>query len=541
LFGFDYTGGDSAAFYKEEEMSVSNLQTFVGIAAYLVVMIVIGLWYARRSNSNLEEYFLAKRGFGPWIAAISAEASDMSGWLLMGLPGVAYFYGLSDAFWTALGLFIGTWVNWAIVAKRLRAYSQIAENAITLPEFFSKRFHDEKRVLLVIAALVSLVFFSIYVGAQFITFGKLFTFVFNAENYFVAMVILGALLVMFYTLLGGFMAVGMTDLIQGLLMVVALVLVFAFGFVHAGGISGIAENLKNFPRFTDFFGIAAPVLGDDGAQKLVNGAPQFGPGAAYGFLSIVSTMAWGLGYFGMPHVLVRFMAIKKTSMIRRARNIAVIWCFISMTAAVLIGLVGRAYLPALLATGGDAEKIFLHLSIRFFPPLFAGIVISGILAASMSSSDSYMLIVSSSLANDIFKDLIKKDANEAIVMWVARIAMLLVTVFAVIIAVSGSDTIFEVVSYAWSGFGASFGPLILFSLFWKRTTFPAAVTGMLSGGIVVVVWKNFIKPLGGIFGIYELLPAFVFSCVVILVISLVTKKPSAEIEKEFEQARTAEF
>jgi sodium/proline symporter len=521
-------------------MAAVNFQTLFGMGAYLVAMIVIGLWYASKSNSNPEEYFLARRSFGPWVAALSAEASDMSGWLLMGLPGVAYFYGLSDAFWTALGLFIGTWVNWAVVAKRLRIYSQIADNAITLPEFFSKRFHDKKRILLALAALISLGFFSVYVSSQFIVFGKLFGFVFNADNYFVAMVILGALLVMVYTLLGGFWAVGMTDLIQGLLMVGALVLVLIFGVVHAGGIAGIAQNLANFPRFVDFFGIATPEMAD-GLQQTVNGAPRFGPGASYGFLTIISTMAWGLGYFGMPHVLVRFMAIKKTSMIKRSSIIAVVWCFISMSAAVLIGLIGRALFPALLTSGGEAERIFLHMGVRFFPPIIAGIVISGILAASMSSSDSYMLIVSSSLANDIFKDLLKKDASEAMVMWVARIAMLAVTVFGVVIAVSGSDSIFGVVSYAWAGFGASFGPLILFSLFWKRTSFPAAVAGMLTGGAAVVIWKNQIKPLGGVWGIYELLPAFILSCIVIVAVSLLTAPPSKEIQEEFEKAKTAEF
>jgi sodium/proline symporter len=519
-------------------MVAANVQTLVGMGAYLLVMIAIGLWYARKSNTSIEEYFLAKRSFGPWMAAISAEASDMSGWLLMGLPGVAYFTGIGEAFWTALGLFIGTWINWALVAKRLRSYSQIADNAITLPEFFSKRFHDNKRILLAIAAVISLVFFSIYVGAQFITFGKLFSYIFNANM--VAMVVLGALLVMLYTTLGGFWAVGMTDLIQGLLMVSALVLVLIFGIVHAGGFAGIAENLRNFPRFTDFFGIATPqTIG--GVQEMADGAPLFGPGANYGFLTIISTMAWGLGYFGMPQVLVRFMAINKTSNIVRSRNIAVVWCFIAQIAAVAIGLIGRAYMPTALNTASASENIFILLSIDFFPSLLAGVVISGILAASMSSSDSYMLIVSSSLANDIYKDIFKRNANELEVMWVARFTMLFVTVFGVLIAISGSQSIFRVVSYAWAGLGAAFGPLILFSLFWKRTTFPAAVAGMLSGGVMVVLWKNLIAKLGGAFAVYELLPAFIISCAVIVLVSLNTKKPSAQIEKEFEAAKTAEF
>jgi sodium/proline symporter len=517
---------------------MADAMTFIGIAAYLLAMIMIGLWCARKSNANPEEYFLAKRGYGPWVAALSAEASDMSGWLLMGLPGVAYFTGYGEAFWTAVGLFIGTWINWALVAKRLRSYSQIADNAITLPEFFSKRFHDNKRILLAIAAVISLLFFSIYVGAQFITFGKLFGYLFNANM--VAMVILGAALVLTYTLLGGFWAVGMTDLIQGFLMIGALVLVLIFGVIHTGGISGVARNLENFPRFTDFFGIATPVM-ENGLQKLVDGVPQFGPGKSYGFLAIVSAMAWGLGYFGMPQVLVRFMAVKKTSYIRTSRTIAIIWCFIAQAAAVLIGVIGRAHLPALMGTAADAENIFIHLGVRFFPPLLAGVVISGILAASMSSSDSFMLIVASSLANDIFKNLIKKDASEIVVMWIARLTMLAVTIFGAGIALSENQSIFRVVSYAWAGLGACFGPLILFSLFWKRTTFPAAVAGMLTGGVVVILWKNLISGFGGVFAIYELLPAFIISTLVILVVSLVTRKPSADIEAEFEKAKNAEF
>ena len=519
-------------------MSAASIQTLIGIGAYLITMIIIGLWYARRSNTGLEEYFLAKRSFGPWVASISAEASDMSGWLLMGLPGVAYFTGIGEAFWTALGLFIGTWVNWALVAKRLRSYSQIADNAITLPEFFSKRFHDKKRILLVIAAVISLLFFSIYVGAQFITFGKLFSYIFNTPM--ILMVIMGAFIVMFYTLLGGFWAVGMTDLIQGLLMVSALVLVVIFGFFNAGGFAGIAENLKNFPRFTDFFGIATPQT-VDGVQQISGGSPLFGAGQGYGFITIISIMAWGLGYFGMPQVLVRFMAIKKTSMIKSSITIAVIWCFIAQFAAVSIGLIGRALMPTALGTAGQAENIFIVLSQSFFPPLLAGVIISGILAASMSSADSYMLIVSSSLANDIYRDVLRKDASDNNVMWVGRITMLLVTVFGVLIAISGSQSIFRVVSYAWAGLGASFGPLILFSLFWKRTTFPAAVAGMVTGGVMVLLWKNLIAKLGGVFAVYELLPAFLISCLVIVIVSLATEKPSAEIEREFEAAKTTEF
>ncbi|AEF83594.1 sodium/proline symporter [Treponema primitia ZAS-2] len=525
-------------------MSASNIQTLIGMGAYLVVMIVIGLWYAQRSNSNPEEFFLGKRGLGPWVAAMSAEASDMSGWLLMGLPGVAYFTGMGEAFWTALGLFIGTWINWQLVAKRLRAYSQVADNAITLPTFFSNRFHDKKRILMSIAALVILVFFSIYAGSQFVTFGKLFGYVFGAEDYYTAMVILGAALVMVYTLLGGFLAESTTDFIQGLMMILVLILVLGFGVSHAGGLAGVSENLKNFPRFTDIFGIATPLDASGkaaGVQALVNGKPSFGPGANYSLLNIVSCMAWGLGYFGMPQVLLRFMAIRKSSKIAQSRLIAVTWCFVSLFAAVAIGLIGRAYMPALLNTAGNSETIFIHLAVDFFPPLLAGLVISGVLAASMSSSDSYMLIASSALANDIFKGLVKKDASESLVMWVARITMLLVTIFGVAIALSGNQSIFRIVSYAWAGLGAAFGPLILFSLFWKRTTLQGAIAGMLTGGGMVIIWKEFISKIGGAFGVYELLPAFILSCLAIFLVSLATPKPSEEIEKEFIAAKTAEF
>jgi sodium/proline symporter len=514
-------------------MSIKDVQLLTGIGAYLVILIVVSLWYVRRSNTNIEEYFLAKRGFGPWLTALSAEASDMSGWLLLGLPGVAFFTGLGEAFWTALGLFIGTCVNWVLVAKRLRTYSQVADNAITVPEFFSKRYHDNKRILLAIAAIISLLFFSIYVGAQFITFGKMFNNLFGVNM--TVMVILSAAVVLFYTMFGGIWAVGMTDVMQGLLMVTILVLVMFFGFFHAGGVSGVAENLRNFPHFLDFFGVADP-------QGISGGVPIFGAaGTSYSFLTILSIMAWGLGYFGMPHVLVRFMAIRKTSMLRRSITIAIIWCFVAQFAAVSIGLLGRSIFPGAFGSGAEAENIFILMTQTFFPPLLAGVVVSGILAASMSSSDSYMLIVSSSLANDIFRDVIKKDATEKQVFWVARITMFSVAVFGICIALFGNQSIFRVVSYAWAGLGASFGPLILFSLFWKRTNFAGALAGMLTGGCMVLLWKNVIAKLHPVLNVYELLPAFIISCLVIVCVSLATKKPSEEIEKEFETAKTIEF
>ena len=508
-------------------MAGENAQMLIGLGIYMALIIAMGLWYSRKANTNIEGYFLAKRGFGPWLTSLSAQASDMSGWLLMGLPGVAFFMGIGYAFWVVLGLFIGTWVNWAVVAKRLRTYSEVADNAITLPEFFSKRFHDNRRILLAVAALISLLFFSIYVGAQLIVVGRVFNHIFDLP--ITIMVIIGAVVVLSYTLIGGFLAVGITDVVQSLLMVTALTLVMIFGVVHVGGVAGVVENLQTFPRFLDFFGMAEPT-------GIVNGVPIFGEGTSLTFLAVISLMAWGLGYFGMPQVLVRFMAINKISNFKTSRVIAIVWVFVGMFAAVSIGLLGRAIFPGAFATGGDAETVFILLSQNFFPPLLAGVVISGILAASMSSTDSYMLIVSSSLANDIYKGIFDKNASEKKVMWIARVTMLLVTVFGIVVAV-GNQPIFQVVAYAWAGLGASFGPLILFSLFWKRTTFAGALSGMLAGGFMVVIWRNFIRPLHYSVDVFELLPAFVISCLVIVIVSLATKKPSAAVEKEFEEAK----
>jgi sodium/proline symporter len=528
-------------------MSSANVQILVAMLAYLSLSIGIGIWFAKRSNKNAEAYFLGERGLGPWVAAMSAEASDMSGWLLMGLPGVAYFTGAGEAVWTAIGLALGTWINWRLVAQRLRSYSKVSGNAITIPGFFSNRFHDKKHVLSSIAALLILVFFSIYVGAQFVTFGKLFGYVFGMQEFYGRMVVIGAIFVLTYTFIGGFLAETMSDFIQGTLMFTVLILVLVIGTIRAGGIAGIAENLKAIPGFVDFFGIAVPVDASGAAvtsaagnvQAVVDGRGSFGPAARYSLLSILSCLAWGLGYFGMPQVLLRFMAIEKQSKIRQARIIAVGWCVISLVAAVSIGLIGRALMPGLLTTASASETIFIHIAVDFFPPLLAGIILSGIIAASISSSDSYMLIASSALANDLVQNLSPKPVSDRTVLLLARITMVVVTLFGIWVALSGNDSIFRVVSYAWAGLGAAFGPLMLFSLFWKRTTYQGAVAGMLTGGVMVVVWKNLISKLGGYFAVYELLPAFILSCLVIWVVSLLTPKPSDAIISEFEAAKTS--
>ncbi|MCK9251876.1 MAG: sodium/proline symporter [Clostridiales bacterium] len=530
-------------------MTPEQIKIIVGIALYLLFAIGIGIWYARKSNRNSDEYFLGDRGLGPWVAAMSAEASDMSGWLLMGLPGVAYFTGAGEAVWTGIGLALGTWLNWKLVAVRLRKYSQIAGNAITLPDFFSSRFKDDKKILMTIASLIILVFFSIYVGSQFITFGKLFGYIFGMDQYFTSMVILGAVFVLIYTLIGGFLAESTTDFIQGILMFIALIVVLAGATIRIGGLGVVAENLSKIPRFTDLFGIAVPVDETGAAvtgaagnlQGVRDGQALFGDGASYGVLSILSCLAWGLGYFGMPQVLLRFMAITRSSKLRQSRAIAVTWCVISLFAAVAIGMVGRALMPGLLRTAGQAETIFIELTITFFPPIIAGLVLSGILAASMSSADSYMLIASSAIARNLFGGLLTKKASDRTIMWIARIALLVISGFGIFIALSGNDSIFRVVSYAWAGFGAAFGPLILFSLFWKRTTLAGAIAGMVSGGLAVVIWKELISKIGGAFAVYELLPAFIISSVVIWVVSLLTPKPSDAIIKEFESVSSADI
>lgn len=515
-------------------MSSQLAMILVGMGIYFVFIIGVALAFMRRSNTDAESFFLGRRTLGPWVSALSAEASDMSGWLLLGLPGVAYFFGLGvEAFWTAAGLAIGTWLNWKIVAKRLRTYSETAGNSFTLPSFFSNRFHDSRKILLFISAVLIILFFSIYVGAQFVTFGKLFNYLFDAPDYEKHIIIIGAALVFVYTLLGGFLGESFTDFVQGLLMITAIVLVFIFGIGAAGGFAAMNERLGAFPRFLDVFGIAEPDAGSAGI---------FGAGKPNSLLNIVTCAAWGLGYFGMPQVLLRFMAIKNPARLSQARIIAVTWCVISLFAAVGIGLVGRAWSPSLFANTGESELIFLVMAKEFFPPVLAGLVLSGILGASMSSADSYMLITSSSIANDLFKNSFKKNISEKGVLWIARATMLAVTVFGLFVALSGSSTIFKIVSYAWAGLGASFGPLILFSLFWKRTTLAGAAAGMITGGGMVVIWKQFISVFGKNHGIdaltvYELLPAFLISCAVIFVVSLATKKPSAEIEAEFEKAK----
>ncbi|MEE0946780.1 MAG: sodium/proline symporter PutP [Acutalibacteraceae bacterium] len=519
-------------------MSMNTLQILIAMIVYMAAVIVIGIVFAKKANKSSENYYLGGRSLGPWVTAMSAEASDMSGWLLMGLPGVAYWCGLADAAWTAIGLAIGTYLNWLIVSKRLRRYSIRANNSITLPEFFSNRFREKTKIILTIAALFILVFFTVYAASCFVTCGKLFSTLFGLD--YKLMMLIGAAFVLLYTILGGFLAESASDFMQAIVMIIALSVIITISTISAGGIGAVIENAQSIPGFLDFFGLATPVVDADGVQQVVNGTAQFGDAAPYGWLTIASMMAWGLGYFGMPQVLLRFMAIRKEKELKVSRRIAMIWVVISLAVAVFIGIIGRQLFPTELLTKGGAENIFIHLSTSFLPPILAGFVMAGILAATISSSDSYLLIAASALAKNIFQGVVKKNATDKQVMIVTRITLVTIALVAMLFALDENSVIFNIVSFAWAGFGATFGPLMLFSLFWKRTTRAGAVAGMVGGAGMVFLWKLVISGFGGIFAIYELLPAFIFSSICIVVVSLLTKKPSKEIEEDFEAVKLGE-
>lgn len=517
-------------------MNGNTLQILIAMVIYMAAVILIGVVYAKRANKNSEEYFLGGRSLGPWVTAMSAEASDMSGWLLMGLPGVAYWCGVSDAAWTAIGLAVGTYLNWLLVSKRLRRYSIRVNNSITLPDFFSNRFHESKKVIMFLAAAFILVFFTVYAASCFVTCGKLFSTLFGMP--YVTMMIVGAAFVLLYTLLGGFLAESASDFMQAIVMIIALAVIVIISTVKAGGIGQVMENAKQIPGFLEFFGIASPVVSEGGQQLVEAGKPLFGEAGKYTFLSICSCMAWGLGYFGMPQVLLRFMAIRKESELKSSRRIAMIWVVISLAVAVFIGIVGRMLFPVEHLTKSAAESIFITLSTSFLPPILAGFVMAGILAATISSSDSYLLIAASAFAKNIYQGIFHKKATDKRVMTVTRITLLALALIGILIALDEDSVIFQIVSFAWAGFGATFGPLIIFSLFWKRTNKAGAIAGMVSGAGMVFLWKLVISKLGGVFAIYELLPAFIFSSLCIVIFSLLTKAPSQEILDDFEAVRT---
>lgn len=475
-------------------------------------MVGIGLFYMKK-NKNVDDYFLGGRTLNPWVAAMSASASDMSGWLLTGLPGLAFLSvaGAKEAFWTAAGLLIGTYLNWLFVAKRLRAYTEVSKNSLTLPEFFENRFRDKKGLLKVICALFILIFFTVYTASMFNASAKLFTNIFGL-NYHVALLI-GVVVILAYTVLGGFLAVSMTDLIQGILMFIALLIVPVIAIFHDPVVDPSAGLQVVKEGFTNIF-------------------PQNGD---ISMVLIFSALAWGLGYFGQPHILVRFMGIKKASYVRPARIISIVWVVLTMAGALSVGFVGKLYFAGGLE---DSETVFMSMVNGLFPVVISGIFLSAILAAIMSTADSQLLVAASSFSNDILKK-IKKNITEKQKIWASRLTVVVLSLIAALLALNPQSSVFSIVSFAWGGFGGAFGPAILFSLFWKRTNLPGIYAGILSGGLGSILFYFLKVNVGGIFSVYEILPAFILSSILIVVVSLATAKPSEEICEEFDRAKAA--
>lgn len=505
-------------------MTISQIGIIVAIIAYLSMTIIIGVRFSK-NNSNTDDFYLGGRKMGPIVIAMSAEASDMSSWLLMGLPGVAYLTGICDAAWTAIGLGVGTWLNWFFVSKRLRRYSSNI-GAITVPDFFAKRFHDNKNIITALAAIIIIIFFVPYTASGFAACGKLFDTLFGID-YTVAMII-SALVIITYTILGGFQAVCTTDLIQSIVMSIALITIVCFGVSSAGGFDAVAANASSLPGY----------LSLNATYDAVNNTS-----VPYSFLSIVSTLAWGLGYFGMPHILVRFMAIEDEKKLVLSRRIASIWVVIAMAVAIFIGVVGLAMTKAgSMEALADSETVIVTIANilsqhGFITALLAGIILAGILAATMSTADSQLLTAASSFSENLIKDFFGIKITEKQNIILARVTVVCVSLVSIFLARDPNSSVFQIVSFAWAGFGGAFGAVMLCALFWKRTTLAGAISGMFAGGAFVFIWKFLVRPIGGAFNIYELLPAFIVSLVVIIVVSLLTKKPDESILKEFEDAR----
>lgn len=493
-----------------------DIGILIAFIIYFALMVWIGFYFYHKSN-NISDYFLGGRQLGSWVTALSAQASDMSGWLLLGLPAAAFWSGLSAA-WIAIGLALGTYFNWKLVAVRLRKFTYVADDSITIPQYLQNRFCSKSTAIRSVCAVIIFVFFLVYTASAFSTGAKLFQYVFHFD-YIVALTV-GAVIIIAYTFLGGFLAACWTDFIQGMLMFCALIVV---PVVAAFTTSGISPEL-----ITSFGGTNYLNLFADASGKVA-------------LVTIVSGLVWGLGYFGMPHILVRFMAIKDSSMIKKSRIIAMIWVLISLCAAVFVGIVGIAFLGGrgIYADVGAAEVIFMDLVTRLFPGFIAGILLSAILAAAMSTADSQLLVAASAVSNDFYKALFRKDASDKELMWVSRAAVMVIAITAYLLALDPNSSVMGLVSYAWAGFGSSFGPVILLSLFWKRLTMKGAVAGMVVGGATVVLWEN-LPALAGT-GLYSLMPGFALALIVIVVVSLIDKEPSKEVQDLFERAKSAQI
>lgn len=485
-------------------MSKETLQ-LVSIGIYLAGMLLIG-WYAYRKTSNLTDYMLGGRSLGPAVTALSAGAADMSGWLLMGLPGGVYVTGLADA-WIAIGLTIGAYLNWLLVAPRLRSYTQIANDSITIPSYLENRFKDRTKMLRIVSGIVILVFFTFYVSSGMVSGAVFFQNSFGT-SYHTGLYIVGGVCIA-YTLFGGFLAVSYTDFIQGLMMLIALLLVPAIGIFHTGGPTHTFETIKSIdPKLFDLFK-GTTVLG------------------------IISAMAWGLGYFGQPHIIVRFMAITTVKEIKSARRIGMAWMIFSLIGTIFTALIGIAFFHQHTQFKlKDPEAVFIELGQILFNPLFAGFVLAAILAAIMSTISSQLIVTSSALVEDLYKIVVRKDAKDKELVFLGRMAVLIVSIVAAALAFRQNNTILNLVAYAWAGFGASFGPTILLSLFWKKMTNWGALLGMIVGAVTVIVWKN--VGLGDT--LYEIVPGFVFNLVVSVVVSYMTYRKNHEIEEDFQES-----
>ena len=505
-------------------MTSAQLGIMLAIVVYLGFMLYIGISFSRRNNT-VDDFYLGGRKLGPFVTAMSAEASDMSSWLLMGLPGLAYLTGIADAGWTAIGLIIGTYLNWLIVAKRIRRYTHVC-NAITLPDFFHNRFRDKSNLLLLISAVIIVIFFIPYTASGFAACGKLFSSLFGID-YLPAMIV-SAIVIVGYTATGGFLAASTTDFIQSIIMSVALLIVLGYGVMTAGGMGAVMENAQALPGYL--------------SMTLTHNV-ETGEAAPYGLLSIVTMLAWGLGYFGMPHVLLRFMAIEDDRKLSLSRRVASIWVVISLAVADFIGVVGLSMskagvIPTL--TGSDSETIIVRIADvlsqhGFLFAIVAGLILAGILASTMSTADSQLLAASSAVSQNILYGVFHLNIFGKASMIAARLTLVGIAVIAVFLARDPSSSVFQIVSFAWAGFGAAFGPVVLFSLFWRRANRWGALAGMLSGGAMVFIWKYLVKPLGGVWNVYELLPAFIVASLFIVVVSLLTPAPSKEITDEFDQ------
>lgn len=505
-------------------MNVNDFLMMFAIAAYLMGMLGIGIYFSRKNN-DAHDFYLGGRSLGPFVTAMSAEASDMSSWLLMGLPGVAYLTGVANAAWTAIGLAIGTYINWLLIAKRIRIYSHQL-HAITLPEFFSKRYKDDKNILNFISATIIIIFFIPYTASGFAACGKLFGTLFNTD-YFWAMIISAAVIVG-YTALGGFLAASTTDLIQSIIMSFALVVILGYGTYLAGGMDKVIENAIALPGY---FSLSSTY---DAVNK---------SSSPYNFLSIISTFAWGLGYFGMPHILLRFMAIGDKDKLTLSRRVATIWVVISLAVALMIGIVGNAMtsndaIPYL--KGATSETIIVKIAHILSSngavfALLAGLILAGILAATMSTADSQLLAASSGVSQNIVRDFLKIRITEKQAMILSRLTVIAISVVGVILAANPNNSVFEIVSFAWGGFGATFGPVVICALFWKNSNKYGALAGLTVGAIMIFFWKYAIRPLGGLWDTYELLPAFVCALLAIIIVSKIAGRPGSEITDEFDK------